>query len=84
MNYDLDTLDKFGSEPARPATSITRTENGWTIIRCGYLEIVVPTDLDDGGDERVEVCNTVSRRRLWVEIDGDNRDNLYVSPIESY
>ena len=35
VNYDLDTLDKFGTEPARPATSITRTENGWTIIRCG-------------------------------------------------
>jgi len=59
--------------------TITNDNNGWTTIRCGALEIVVPTTLDDGADERAEIrCNG---SRVFVE---SHDDGPLVSAIERF
>lgn len=61
------------------ATTVTKDANGWTTIRCGELEIIVPTDLSSGADERAEIrCNG---SRVFVE----SHDNgPLVSKIEYF
>lgn len=52
-----------------------RIQNGWAIITAGSLEIRVPVDDLDGGDDRVEI-------RRYDHYSRPDGTRLFVEPID--